>query len=336
LADAVIDWIEQRFQPRACDSAEFFYDAMESQSDRCLPVIYQEFDVSKKAHWRDRGAILDFLFSTDGAGRRLLDFGPGDGWPSLLIAPFAREIVGVEGSRKRREVCEQNADRLGIANATFVYCGPGNALPFADRSFDGAMAASSVEQTPDPRATLAELFRVLKAGGRLRIMYEDLERYRNGREQEVFIESLGEESSRLVIYDRDIVGERAKMLSLVISLPAPGVHALLEQPERLLQVDAMTDGRLERLEPYVVDAHRCMLSHPSGATLARWLGETGFTTVLPTLSGIDAAGDLFEQSGWEQRPGSPAELDRLLRPAVERAVRLWTDLSKNPPITAVK
>ena len=31
----------------------------------------------------------------------LLDFGPGDGWPSLLLAPMADEVVGVDASRRR-------------------------------------------------------------------------------------------------------------------------------------------------------------------------------------------------------------------------------------------
>ncbi len=43
---------------------------------------------------------------------------------------------------------------------------PGEPLPFEDASFDGVTAGSSIEQTPDAKATLAELCRVLKPGGR--------------------------------------------------------------------------------------------------------------------------------------------------------------------------
>lgn len=46
-------------------------------------------------HWSDRGSLYDFLYTTRGQGKKLLDFGSGDGWPSLLVAPFVKEVVGV-------------------------------------------------------------------------------------------------------------------------------------------------------------------------------------------------------------------------------------------------
>jgi len=71
---------------------------MESQSGYSLPIIYKPFDGTEKSHWVDRGHLYDFLYSTKGMGKKLLDFGPGDGWPSLIIAPFAQEIVGLDSS----------------------------------------------------------------------------------------------------------------------------------------------------------------------------------------------------------------------------------------------
>ena len=136
----VFDWIEQKLKPKLCNSEEFFYDEMESQSDYCLPIIYQPFDVNKRSHWKDRGSLFDYLFSTEGEAKRLLDFGPGDGWPSLIVAPFVSKVVGVEGSHRRIKVCSENAKRIGISNAKFIYVKPGNSLPFEDNSFDGVMA----------------------------------------------------------------------------------------------------------------------------------------------------------------------------------------------------
>lgn len=90
----IFEWIEQELNPESCDSAEFIYDDMDSQSGRCLPIIYEPFDGSRKSHWCGQGALFDFYYST--GGKRLLDFGPGDGWPSLIVAPYVEKVVGVD------------------------------------------------------------------------------------------------------------------------------------------------------------------------------------------------------------------------------------------------
>jgi SAM-dependent methyltransferase len=332
----VIEWIEQSLRPEKCTSDRFFYDDMESQSGCCLPMIYREFDTTRRGHWCDRGAMFDFLLSVRGDGKRLLDFGPGDGWPSLIVAPFAGEVVGVEGSRKRRRVCEENAERMGIANASFVYAEPGSPLPFDDGTFDGVMAASSVEQTPDPRATLGELYRVLRPGGRIRIMYEDLDRYRGGREREATVEKTGESESRMVVYIRDPEREIARMFSLSISLPSDRVLNLLEQSGPAIVFDSVRESHLEGISPHVTSARACELIHPSGITLSAWLEDVGFSEVLPTRSGIDVARDLYDSLPEKDRPGGLAGLDRLLSPVLERAVAIAAAPGENPPITAVR
>ena len=37
----IFTWIEQELHPQPCTSDKFIYDDMESQSGRCLPLIYQ-------------------------------------------------------------------------------------------------------------------------------------------------------------------------------------------------------------------------------------------------------------------------------------------------------
>jgi hypothetical protein len=97
----VLEWIEAQLKPEVCTSDRFIYDDMDSQSGRLLPVIYQPFDGSMRSHWQDRGWLFDFMWATRGEGKRLLDFGPGDGWPSLIVAPYVGEVIGVDGSRRR-------------------------------------------------------------------------------------------------------------------------------------------------------------------------------------------------------------------------------------------
>lgn len=129
-----------------------------------MPIIYEPFDIAKKSHWIDRGFLFDFLYSMDGEGKKVLDFGPGDGWASLIVAPYVKEVIGLDSSIKRIEICKENAMKMNITNAKFIDYNVGAKLPF-----DGIMAASSVEQTPDPKKTLEELYRILKPGGNFAI-----------------------------------------------------------------------------------------------------------------------------------------------------------------------
>jgi SAM-dependent methyltransferase len=331
------EWIVQELQPRACTSAEFIYDDMDSQSGRTLPIIYEPFDATRKSHWMDRGALYDYLFSTHGEGKHLLDFGPGDGWPSLIVAPFAAEVIGVDGSARRVKVCTENAARLGIANASFVHVPPGSMLPFDDGTFDGVMAASSVEQTPDPRFTYQELYRVLKPGGRLRVHYEALGGYRGGQEHDTWLLPIDDRRCRLILFDRHIDQECVTQYALTFNLPAEKLCRAFGVPgRRELRFEAISVARLAQLRPALTDARVCQTHHPTGATIAAWLHEIGFAQVLPTHDGIAAAGKLFDALPDSARPRDLAGVDACLRPLVQIVTQLAAPIELDPMLTATK
>jgi SAM-dependent methyltransferase len=329
----LFEWINTRLHPQRCTSDRLIYDDMDSQSGRSLPVIYQPFDGSQRSHWCDRGSLFDFLCATRGAGKRLLDFGPGDGWPSLIVAPFAGEVVGVDASRRRVEVCTENAARLGITNARFVFVPPGTPLPFDDNSFDGAMAASSVEQSPDPRTALRELQRVLKPGGRLRMTYEALNGYRNGLERDAWFSRLSGQRCHIILYDRDIEHERVVQYNLVFALSA---EALTGQAGGPIELERITLPLLEQVRESIIAARVCTTFHPSGKTLGAWLAEMGFREVIPSHDGSDFAGRLWDALPEERRPRALEAVDALLQPTVQAVIGLAAPLALDPPITAVK
>ena len=331
----VFKWIEQELKPRPVNSA-FLYDQMDSQSGYSLPIIYQPFDASKKGHWQDRGWVFDYLFSTGGEGKRLLDFGPGDGWPSLIVAPFVDEVVGVDGSRRRVEVCTENARRLGISNVRFIHVAPGTSLPFEDGSFDGVMAASSVEQTPDPKATLKEFFRILRPGGGLRIHYEALSMYRNGKEREFELHKIDDHACRLTLYDRHIDQEYAKMYRLTFAMSREEVIKLFSNGEGSLSINMITIPLLEKIRPTITEALTWSLTHPSGKTLVSWLKNIGFREVIPSYNGGWFAGQLFDQLSEEDRPKDMNTIDALLRPLVKIVVQMTAPIGIDPMITAIK
>jgi len=272
-----------------------------------------------RGHFVDRGQILDF--AVHGNGGRVLDLGPGDGWPSLLMAPMVEEVVGVDGSRKRVEVCTANANRLGLSNVSFVHVPPGQPLPFEGNSFDGITAAASVEQTPNAYATLKEFHRVLKPGGAVRMHYESLGWYAGGKECEVTLGG-GESSSGFTIYDRDLEGERVTHYDLTFDLPLRDFEHLLARHGAEASAEGLNEAALDDLRAHIVDAVSWTGQHPSCRTLLRWLPEIGFSSARATYDGGWFAWRLFDRLGESGRPTEMAEIDQMLRPLVEVVVTM--------------
>lgn len=88
----------------------------------------------------------------------VLDLGCGAGLDSLAIGPRVRHIVGVDFS----------AEMLGRAVQYLdVVQGDAEKLPFADASFDAALANGIFNLNPARAAIVAEVARVLKPGATL-------------------------------------------------------------------------------------------------------------------------------------------------------------------------
>ena len=311
-----IDWIKANLELEEGSSTEFIYRNVESQSGRGLPLVYEPFDSDNPAHWEDRALILDFA-ECAGNGR-VLDFGPGDGWPALPMAQIVGEVLGVESCKRRAEVCRQNARRLGIENAAFIVVEPGKPLPFPNGTFDAVTAASSAEQTPDPHATLEEFFRVLRPGGALRLRYEALERYRGGEEQASWPIRTEGESSRLIIVDRDIDAERADHYGLVFDMPHSKLCGLWG--------GGLTPEVLAGVQFYISRAVHWTTRHPSCGTWLNWMQDVGFRECRPTAHPAPRARALFERIPSDERPSDVSGVDAVLRPVVQRSL-------KEPPVT---
>jgi SAM-dependent methyltransferase len=96
----------------------------------------------------------------------VLDVATGTGRLPLALLrqpPFDGRVIGLDLSRKMlREAVKhtaQFADRL-----TYIWQ-DARALPFDDDTFDAVTCLEALEFTPNPRAVLAELIRVLRPGG---------------------------------------------------------------------------------------------------------------------------------------------------------------------------
>ncbi|WP_067176503.1 class I SAM-dependent methyltransferase [Microtetraspora niveoalba] len=104
-----------------------------------------------------------------GPGHRILDVGCGTGYLTRLLAPLVGpdgRVTGVDPSRPMLD----HARRRSPGNCSYQV-GEGQALPFPDASFDIAVSSFAVHHMPGSGrpAAMAEMFRVLRPGGRLLI-----------------------------------------------------------------------------------------------------------------------------------------------------------------------
>jgi SAM-dependent methyltransferase len=93
----------------------------------------------------------------------------GAGTDSLVAAQMvgpAGRVVGVDYTVAMVAAARVAAGEAGLANATFVE-GVAEALPFEDASFDVAISNGAFDLLPDKDVAFADVFRVLRPGGRL-------------------------------------------------------------------------------------------------------------------------------------------------------------------------
>jgi len=153
---------------------------------------------------RYRGSAASYLYST-GPGKRaiwaqlldelglrgdehVLDVGCGRGAVLMLAArrvPAGR-AVGADVWRRRdqsgnsRAAAERNAAAEGVRDRVELVDADTRALPFASASFDvvvSSLAISNIRDADGRAQALREAVRVLRPGGRLRIVDEGADRY---------------------------------------------------------------------------------------------------------------------------------------------------------------
>lgn len=100
-------------------------------------------------------------------GERVLDLGCGTGYTACLLAkrPGAT-VFGVDLQPKMLTWAKKRAVRKHVTETVHLIAADAHRLPFRDASFDAAVVESVLIFCDVPVA-LAELFRVLKPGGRL-------------------------------------------------------------------------------------------------------------------------------------------------------------------------
>ncbi|MFO0606689.1 MAG: methyltransferase domain-containing protein [Polyangiales bacterium] len=104
-------------------------------------------------------------------GMRVLDAGCGCGGLAVYLArAFGVEVVGVTACASHVALCERNAAAQGVGHLTTFRRMDFNALELPGGHFDAVFHQETFTYVTDLRRHLAGVRRVLKPGGRLRVM----------------------------------------------------------------------------------------------------------------------------------------------------------------------
>jgi SAM-dependent methyltransferase len=286
-------WILSNLEPTASTTAELMYERMESQSGRCLPVIYEPIDHTERSHWHDEALVAAFAHAM-GKASIVLDVGPGDGWPSLRMARRFSKIVGVDPSPRRVRTQRENAARLGITNVEYLEMDV-MAMSFDDGSFGGVTAASAIEQSTDPERALREVFRVLAPGGHLAMVFEDyatcipaegdeiLRAELSDEEAVVFYQCRRQDPPREIWYalflDREGLNDDDGLLGRVEELSASAFEFDSVAGDTPARTGAQGVALLALLSPLVTETRFFELSHFTSASADALLSRVGFDDV---------------------------------------------------------
>jgi SAM-dependent methyltransferase len=117
------------------------------------------------------GVANPFSFGRLQPGERVLDVGCGAGTDSLIAALMVGptgHVTGIDMTPEMLAKARASADELGLDHVEFVE-GEAESMPFEDASFDVVISNGVIDLIPDKDAVFGEIFRVLRAGGRIQI-----------------------------------------------------------------------------------------------------------------------------------------------------------------------
>ena len=109
-------------------------------------------------------------------GQRVLDVGCGPGVDTIALAELlgaSGSVEGVDADPTMVAAAEHRASAAGLHDRVHHRVADALALPFAAQTFDAVRSERVFQHLSDPRAALAEMLRVTRAGGWIVVLETD-------------------------------------------------------------------------------------------------------------------------------------------------------------------
>jgi ubiquinone/menaquinone biosynthesis C-methylase UbiE len=331
-------WIVNETNPVESTSAEQTYDRMEQQGAGRLPVIDVEQDFHEEFHFDDEARIRDIAAHLSGASQ-VLDVGVGDGWPLLRIAPLFGSVTGIDASAKRVKTSAANAERLGLSNVSVKFMSA-TEMDFKDNTFDGAVAATSIEQASDPYLALREIYRVLRPGAKFRVYFEPYERRDKDLTEKLFLtETEDAFGYHYVLQHKQPAWERNYLVKFNVTPEmSEEFRKLGDLISRLGDTPAQNPELglqfLERNREQIAGSSSYELEHFTSLTMKESLEEVGFVNVRITWWAATLAKTLWPRISDSDLTDS--QVRDVLHGLADIATRLEAPAGLGEPVVAMK
>jgi len=140
--------------------AQDLFTPLPSRYDRLAEIL----SFGQNGRWRR--AMVDQIVEAPGAA--VLDVASGTAGVAIQLARRGTaRVVGVDLTEQMLRQGRVNVTRAGLAARIGLVAGRGEQLPFPDASFDALTFTYLLRYVDDPQATLTELARVVRPGGRV-------------------------------------------------------------------------------------------------------------------------------------------------------------------------
>jgi demethylmenaquinone methyltransferase / 2-methoxy-6-polyprenyl-1,4-benzoquinol methylase len=142
--------------------AQNLFTPLPSRYDRLAEFL----SFGQNGRWRR--AMVDQVMSVAGQPAKVLDVASGTAGVAVQLATrTGAQVAGVDLTEQMLRQGSVNVARAGLRERIGLVAGRAEQLPFPDASFDALTFTYLLRYVDDPAATLTELGRVVKPGGRM-------------------------------------------------------------------------------------------------------------------------------------------------------------------------